>query len=669
MHARSSKKAHDMMENMDERETTSTTSAFPLLDQLTGPEDLKEMNGDELRALAGEVRQGLIQTISRVGGHFAPNLGVIELTLALYKAFDIPRDKVIWDVGHQSYPHKMLTGRWKKLATIKQYGGISGFLRRDESPYDVWGAGHASTSISAALGFAKARDIRGDNGHVVAVIGDGSMTGGMALEAMLNAGICKTNFIVVLNDNKMSIAENVGAMATYLAKLRLMPLYQRAEARVKRTFEKDSLLYKTAAGLKHAATHFAAPANTGLFFEELGFQYIGPLDGHDTENLAAIFEEVKKIKGPVLLHVLTTKGKGYEPAEGDQRSFHAVTPFTVEDGKMEKKSSGTTFTQAFVEALNTEAENDKSIVGITAAMPDGTGLAKFQQKFPERYFDVGIAEQHGVTFAAGLAADGMTPVCAIYSTFLQRAYDQIVHDVALQNLPVIFALDRGGLVGDDGATHHGVFDIAYMRSIPGMTMLSPKDTAEMGEMVRWSLRHKTGPVALRYPRGGGEILDPNPTPIEWGKAEVLREGDDILLLAYGPIVSVALDAARQMEIEHGVRATVINARFCKPLDAATILPIARRIGCVITLEDGVIRGGFGSAVIELLSENGLGDVSVKTLGLPDEFVEHGPIPILRGLCGMDTLGVLNAAGELLGKPLAPTTPGETALAGRIAQRI
>ncbi len=657
------------MSDYSDEEMGHGADNFPLLDQLAGPEDLKGMNGDALRTLSAEIRQGLIQTISRVGGHFAPNLGVVELTVALYKAFDIPRDKVIWDVGHQSYPHKMLTGRWKRLATIKQYGGISGFLRRDESPYDTWGAGHASTSISAALGFAKARDIRGEKNHVVAVIGDGSMTGGMALEAMLNAGIGKTNFIVVLNDNKMSIAENVGAMATYLAKLRLMPLYQRAEARVKRTFEKDSLLYKTAAGLKHAATHFAAPANTGLFFEELGFQYIGPLDGHDAENLAAIFEDVKRIKGPVLLHVLTTKGKGYEPAEGDQRSFHAVTPFTVEDGKMEKKSSGTTFTQAFVEALNAEAETDKTIVGITAAMPDGTGLAKFQQKFPDRYFDVGIAEQHGVTFAAGLAADGMTPVCAIYSTFLQRAYDQIVHDVALQNLPVVFAIDRGGLVGDDGATHHGVFDIAYLRSIPGMTLLSPKDTAEMGEMTRWSLRHKMGPVALRYPRGGSELLDPLTAPIEWGKAEVLREGDDVLLLAYGPLVSVALDAARQMEAEHGVRATVVNARFCKPLDAETILPLVRRIGNVVTLEDGVVTGGFGSAVLELLDENGVTDASVKRIGLPDHFVEHGPIPILRGLCGMDTLGVLNAVSELLGRSLAPTTPGETALAGRVASRM
>lgn len=639
----------------------SMDDAYPLLDRLSGPDDLKRMNGDELRALADELRQGLIGTISRVGGHFAPNLGVIELTVALHKAFDQPRDKVIWDVGHQCYPHKMLTGRWKKLATIKQYGGISGFLRRDESPYDVWGAGHASTSLSAALGFAKARDLRGSDEKVVAVIGDGALTGGMALEAMLNIGSEKTDMVVVLNDNKMSIAENVGALATYLAKLRLSPLYQRVESKVKRTLPKDGLLYRTASGAKHAATHFTAPANTGLLFEELGFQYVGPIDGHDIDFLVAVFEHAKKLKGPILLHVLTTKGKGYEHAENDQRVFHAVTPFTVEDGKMEKKASGTTYTQAFVETLLEEAGRDEKIVGITAAMPDGTGLAKFADKFPSRYFDVGIAEQHGVTFAAGLAAEGFTPVCAIYSTFLQRAYDQIMHDVCLQNLPVVFALDRGGLVGDDGATHHGVFDIAYLRSMPNLVMLSPKDTQELRAMTRWALRYKRGPVALRYPRGSGEVLGERPTPIELGKSETLLTGDDLGILAYGPMASVALEAARHLRDEHRIAASVINARWVRPLDADAICTVAERTGRLITLEDGVIRGGFGSAVLELLAEHGLSHVAVKTLGIPDHFVEHGSIPILRGLCGMDALGVLNAAGTLLGRNLSPSTPGEAAL--------
>ncbi|MBC8104632.1 MAG: 1-deoxy-D-xylulose-5-phosphate synthase [Cytophagales bacterium] len=640
---------------------------FPLLDRLVGPDDLKTMGGEELHQLADELRQGLIKTISRVGGHFAPNLGVVELTVALYKAFNLPQDKMIWDVGHQCYPHKMLTGRWDRLATIKQYGGISGFLRRDESPYDQWGAGHASTSLSAALGFAVARDLRKTDERVVAVIGDGALTGGMALEAMLNIGAQKSDLIVVLNDNTMSIAENVGAMATYLAKLRLSPLYQRVERKVKNSLHKDGLLYKTAAGAKHAATHFTAPANTGLFFEELGFQYIGPIDGHDLDFLVAVFEHAKMLKGPILLHVLTTKGKGYASAEADQRTFHAVTPFSVEDGKMEKKVTGVTYTQAFTETLNEMAASDEKIVAITAAMPDGTGLAKFAEKYPDRYFDVGIAEQHAVTFAGGLAAEGFTPVCAIYSTFLQRAYDQIVHDICLQNLPVVFALDRGGLVGDDGATHHGVFDIAYLRHIPNLLMLSPKDTLELRAMVRWALSYKRGPVALRYPRGSGEVISETPAVIEVGKSETLMRGSDLAILAYGPIASVALEAARELRAEHGIEAEVINARWVRPLDGAMILRVARTTRRILTLEDGVVHGGFGSAVLEFLAANSVTDVEVRTLGIPDHFVEHGPVPVLRGLCGMDKAGVLAAAADLLDRPeIAPRTPGEAAVAaGRV----
>ena len=643
------------------------TNEFPLLDRLTGPDDLKAIEGEQLHRLADEVRQGLIQTIARVGGHFAPNLGVVELTVALCKVFKLPQDKIIWDVGHQCYPYKMLTGRWDRLATIKHYGGISGFLRRDESPYDAWGAGHASTSLSAALGFAVARDLRKSDEQVVAVIGDGALTGGMALEAMLNIGAQKSNMIVVLNDNKMSIAENVGAMATYLAKLRLSPVYQRVERKVKRSLHPDGLLYKTAAGAKHAATHFTAPANTGLLFEELGLQYIGPIDGHDLDFLVAVFEHAKMLKGPILLHVLTTKGKGYPSAEADQRTFHAVTPFTVEDGKMEKKVTGVSYTQAFVESLNEAAAADDKIVGITAAMPDGTGLAKFAEKYPDRYFDVGIAEQHGVTFAGGLAADGFTPVCAIYSTFLQRAYDQIVHDICLQNLPVVFAIDRAGLVGDDGATHHGVFDIAYLRHIPNLLMLSPKDTPELRAMMQWALGYKRGPIALRYPRGSGEIISETSAPIEIGKSETLRHGDDITLLAYGPMVSVALDAARELQAEHGIEAEVVNARWVRPLDEEAILRAAQKTRRMITLEDGAIHGGFGSAVLELLAAHDITGVEVRTLGIPDHFVEHGPIPVLRGLCGMDKAGVLSATADLLQRPeIAPTTPGEVAVAaGRV----
>ncbi len=625
-------------------------SDYPLLNALCGPEDLKQLDTDKLLQLAQELRGGFIETIAGCGGHFGPNLGVIELTLALYTAFDIPKDKIIWDVGHQCYPHKMLTGRWPQLGTIKQYGGISGYLRREESEYDLFGAGHASTSLSAALGFAKARDIKGTKEHVVGVIGDGSLTGGMALEALLNVG--NTDVTFVLNDNTMSIAENVGALSTYLAKLRLMPLYQQVETKVKKTLPKDGLLYRAAAGAKHAATHFAGPANTGLFFEELGFQYIGPIDGHDLPLLIQVFEHVKALKGPVLLHVLTQKGKGYAPAEGDPRTWHATTSFNIEDGKMEKKSSGISYSQAFAESLIEAAERDPKLVAITAAMPDGTGLNKFQPKFPDRYFDVGIAEQHGVTFAAGLAAGGMTPVCTIYSTFLQRAYDQIVHDVCIQNLPVVFCMDRGGLVGDDGATHHGVFDIAYLRQIPNMVHCSPKDTVELRAMVSFATRYKAGPIAVRYPRGSGPILGEEPAPIELGMSETLKSGKDVAIIAYGQMVATALEAAKHLEQVHGVSAEVVNARWAKPLDGNMLRDVAARIGKIVTVEDGVLAGGFGSGVLEFFEENNLFP-AVKRVGIGDHFVEHGTIPILHSLNGMDALGIVKAAGQVLGRNLDP----------------
>ena len=470
----------------------------------------------------------------------------------------------------------------------------------------------------------------------------------MALEALLNIGDQKTKMLVVLNDNEMSIAENVGALATYLAKLRLMPTYQKVESTVKRNLNKDGLLYRTAAGAKHAATHFAAPANTGIFFEELGFQYIGPIDGHDTDFLVQVFEHARHLDGPVLLHILTTKGKGYEPAEKDQRTWHATTGFSIEDGKMEKKSSGVTYTQAFVESLNEVAVNDDKVVAITAAMPDGTGLAKFADKFPKRFFDVGIAEQHAVTFAAGLAAAGFTPVCAIYSTFLQRAYDQIVHDVCIQNLPVVFMIDRAGLVGDDGATHHGAMDIAYLRSIPNLVLLSPKDPQELREMVKFALAYKQGPIAVRYPRGGGESLTDMVMPLQLGQSETLRRGDDIGILSYGPIVSEALVAANTLESQ-GHSVEVLNARWVKPLDDVAILALARRTKRIITVEDGILSGGFGSAIVELLADRGLTDVQTLRIGLPDHFVEHGPIPKLRELVGMDAAGIVKAAEGLLAK--------------------
>jgi 1-deoxy-D-xylulose-5-phosphate synthase len=608
-----------------------------LLSRVNSPEDLKPLSADELKQLASEIREYLTECVSKTGGHLAPSLGVVELTLALHKVYNVPRDKIIWDVGHQGYIHKMVTGRREELPTIRQYKGISGFLRIEESPYDLYGAGHASTAISAALGFAKARDFRGGSESVVALVGDGALTGGLALEGLNNAAESKTDIKIVLNDNEMSIAENVGALATYLARLRMQPTYQRAEHTAKRMVEGlpagSELAMKAARAVKHAATHWATPHHTGLLFEEMGLTYIGPIDGHNIESLIDVFQHVKRLKGPVLVHVLTVKGKGLPYAEADSRTYHGVTQFSPDDGKMEKKAAGLTFTSVFADTLIDEAATDDKIVAITAAMPDGTGLAKFAKEHPERTFDVGIAEQHAVVFAAGLAASGMKPVCAIYSTFLQRAYDPIIHDVALQKLPVRFFLDRAGLVGDDGGTHHGVFDLAYLRCVPNLAILAPKDVDEMRAMTRFALNYAEGPIAVRYPRGGIASLTEAVRPIEMGKAEILREyGDDVLLLGLGAGVSIALDAANLLA-EKGLACTVINARFCKPLDAGTILDAARRCRRIATVEDGVVHGGFGSAVLELLNEAGT-NKQVEIFGLPDAFVEHGPVPQLRKDVGL-----------------------------------
>lgn len=624
-----------------------------LLDQINSPANLNGLSHEQLRTLAGEIRTYLTQTVAKTGGHLAPSLGVVELTLALHKVYDIPKDKLIWDVGHQGYVHKILTGRRELLSTIRQYEGISGFLRIDESPYDLYGAGHASTSISAAMGFAKARDFREQNHAVLALIGDGALTGGLALEGMNNAADDGTNITIVLNDNEMSIAENVGALATYLAKLRMQPLYQAAENTAKGMIKGlpmgSRTAYKAAKAAKHTATHFATPNHTGLLFEEMGFTYIGPVDGHNVEALINTFNHVKRLKGPVLVHVLTVKGKGIPFAEANARTYHGLGKFSPDDGSTPAKSAGVTYTDAFIETLLDLAETDDRIVGITAAMPDGTGLSKFAKQHPERYFDVGIAEQHAVTFAAGLAADGFKPVCAIYSTFLQRAYDQIVHDVALQHLPVRFFLDRAGLVGDDGGTHHGVFDLAYLRCVPNMVVASPKDTDELRAMTRFALAYEAGPIAVRYPRGGSAQADSqiraDKGEIVLGRAEVLRDGGDVALIGLGPGVEIALDAAEQLARE-GIEATVVNARFCKPLDAKTILSAARRCRNIITIEDGVIHGGFGSAVLELLSAHGV-LVPTALIGLPDHFVEQGPVPKLREVVGFSAEEVVRRTMALI----------------------
>ena len=634
-----------------------------LLNLVDSPADLKRLSPEQLRTLAREIRVYLTETVARTGGHLAPSLGVVELTLALHKVYDLPKDKLIWDVGHQGYVHKILTGRRGQLPTIRQHGGLSGFLRIDESPYDLYGAGHASTSISAAMGFAKARDFRGANHSVLALIGDGALTGGMALEGLNNAADDGTDITIVLNDNEMSIAENVGALASYLAKLRMEPLYQAGENTAKRMIAGlpvgSSLMKKAAKAAKHTATHFATPAHTGLLFEEMGLTYIGPIDGHNVENLIDVFKHVKRLKGPVLVHVLTVKGKGIPYAEANSRTYHGLGKFSPDDGRTEAKTAGVSFTDAFVETLNDLAETDDKIVGITAAMPDGTGLNKFAKLHPERFFDVGIAEQHAVVFAAGLAAEGFKPVAAIYSTFLQRAYDPIIHDVALQHLPVRFFLDRAGLVGDDGGTHHGVFDLAYLRCVPNLVVMAPKDTEEMRAMTRFALAYEDGPIAVRYPRGGQDALAPDLEAVTLGRAETLRSGEDVALVAIGAGVKIALDAADRLAAQ-GVSATVINARFCKPLDHETLLDAARRCGAVVTVEDGVAQGGFGSAVLELLAEHRV-LVPVSIVGLPDHFIEHGPVPLLRELAGLTADEVTRRALEFL--------PGRTHAKNGAAKKV
>ena len=620
-----------------------------ILDSITKPADLKQLSREQLKELADEVRQEIIAQVSKSGGHLASNLGVVELTLALYTAYDLPEDVVIWDVGHQCYAHKLLTGRRSRFDTLRQFGGISGFPKRDESAYDCFGTGHASTSISAALGFAKARDLRGTDEHVVAVIGDGALTGGIALEAMNNAGHLGTDITVILNDNEMSISRNVGAMAAHLSKLRTLPLYRKVETKAKNVIENlpmgGKTLSRTAEGILHGVTHLMA-TETGVIFEEMGFTYLGPIDGHDLDLLLEILRNTKGIDGPVLIHVVTTKGKGYEHAENNARVFHGVSPFQVENGKAEKKIGVRTFTDAFADALVELAEQDDHIVAITAAMPDGTGLYKFAEKFPERFNDVGIAEQHAVTFAAGLAAAGFRPVVAAYSTFLQRAYDQIVHDVCLQNLPVVFAIDRAGLVGDDGPTHHGAFDISYLRHIPNLVVAAPADASELRAMLRLAVQHD-GPFAIRYPRGSSPEIPARQVrrAMSVGTGEVLADGEDVCILALGSAVGPSAQALEILR-ESGISAALINARFVKPLDSELITDYAKRCGRLLLVEENSMQGGFGSAVLELLAGAGISGTAIRQIGLPDRFIDHGAQPILHEMCGLDAQSIAQAAAEL-----------------------
>lgn len=622
-----------------------------LLAGISGPQDLRKLGVKELEALAGEIRHKIIETVSRTGGHLAPSLGVVELTLALHRIYESPGDKIIWDVGHQAYAHKILTGRLAEFHTLRQFGGVSGFPRPSESSHDAFGTGHSSTSISAALGMAKARDLLGEDYHVVAVIGDGAMTGGLAFEGLDHAGHDGTNLLVVLNDNSMSIAPNVGALSTYLTRLRAEPAYARLkrdiEGALKRIPRIGPSVARLAERLKDSLKHLVVQ---GAFFEELGFTYFGPLDGHNLGVLLPALERAKQVKGPVLLHVITKKGKGYGPAEAGPDKFHGPGPFDIATGEGFSAGTGLTYTEVFGRTIARLAEKDNRVVAITAAMPEGTGLTEFARRFPDRFFDVGIAEGHAVTFAAGLASQGMQPVFAVYSTFLQRAYDQVMHDVALQGLPVVIAIDRGGIVGDDGPTHHGVFDYAYLRSVPNMVVMSPKDENELQHMLKTALEFRGGPVGLRYPRGKGlgVKLDSEPRPLEIGRGEVLRRGGSAAVIAIGSMVAPALEAADLLASE-GIEVTVVNSRFVKPLDANLIESLARETGAIVTVEEGVAHGGFGSAVLELLAEKGLsGKVKTRIAGIPDRFIEHGQPKLLLKDIGLDAEGIARAVRALAG---------------------
>lgn len=619
------------------------------LEKINSPADLKALSRSDLPILASEIRKVIIEVVSKNGGHLAPSLGVVELTIALHYVFTAPADKIIWDVGHQSYAHKLLTGRREQFHTLRQHDGICGFTRMSESPYDAFSTGHSSTSISAGLGIACAKRLKNDKSKVIAVIGDGSMTAGLAYEGLNQAGDTNKNIIVILNDNDMSITHNVGALSSFLSRA--------FSAKYLQDFKKDlkdflkSLpkvgddIYQFAKRSKESFKTFITP---GMLFEAFNFEYFGPIDGHNLSHLIDILNNIKCLNEPVLLHISTKKGKGYSPAEKNPVYFHGVGCFNADTGEsLNKECSVPTYTQVFGETLFQMAKKDERIVAVTAAMPEGTGLVKFAEAYPDRFFDVGIAEQHAVTFAAGLATEGLKPVVAIYSTFLQRAYDQILHDVCIEALPVVFAIDRGGIVGEDGATHNGVFDLSYLRSLPNMVVMAPKDENELKRMLITSLVHK-GPIAVRYPRGDveGVKIEAPDIPVPIGKGEILQKGNDVLILAIGRSVSEALIAHSTLA-EKGISATVVNCRFVKPLDADLISALAGEIPRIITVEDNVRQGGFGSAVLECLSDQGVTGFHLQCIGIPDTFVEHGSQKILRSKYGIDASTIVDTAKRLV----------------------
>jgi 1-deoxy-D-xylulose-5-phosphate synthase len=622
-----------------------------LLEKINSPADLKNISRDDLPQLAEEIRMVIVDVVSQTGGHLAPSLGAVELAIAIHYVFDTPRDKVIWDVGHQAYAHKLLTGRREQFRTLRQFNGISGFCRRSESPYDAFTTGHSSTSISAGLGIACAKDLKDENAKVIAVIGDGSMTAGIAYEGLNQTGDTHKdkNLIVILNDNEMSISRNVGALSSFLSRKfsgkKIQELRKEAGDFLKSLPKFGDDIYQLAKRTEESLKTLVTP---GMLFEAFNFEYFGPINGHKLNHLIDILNNIKHLKEPVLLHVSTQKGKGYPPAEKNPVYFHGCTQFEVETGNcLDQKSPNPSYTQVFGDTMVQLAKEDQKIIAVTAAMPEGTGLAQFSELFPERFFDVGIAEQHGVTFAAGMATENLKPVVAIYSTFLQRAYDQILHDVCLESLHVVFAIDRGGIVGEDGSTHHGLFDLCYLRNLPNMVVMAPKDENEMRRMLVTALKHD-GPIAFRYPRGAGTgtILEKDIQPLPIGKAQILKEGEDVLILAIGQSVCEALDAQSELT-QLGISAAVVNCRFVKPLDVELICSLAKKIPRIITVEENIRQGGFGSAVLEEFNDSGITGFQLERIGIPDTFVEHGPQNLLRSKYGVDADAIVETAKRLM----------------------
>jgi 1-deoxy-D-xylulose-5-phosphate synthase len=622
------------------------------LEQIKSPADLKKLAIGDLKKLAGEIRTEMVYRVSKNGGHLSSNLGVVELTIALHYVFNSPVDKIIWDVGHQSYPHKLITGRYDKFSSLRKYKGIAGFPRRDESEHDAFGTGHSSTSISAALGIIEGREQNKEDFKVIAVIGDGAMTAGLALEGLNNAGDLKKDLIVILNDNEMSISPNVGALSAYLNRILTGERYQKFKKETRSFLESIPKLGDKAAKIAQKTEEmlkgFFLP---GILFEELGFNYVGPIEGHNIELLIDTLKRIRTSPLPILIHVITKKGKGYEFSEKDPSMFHGIGPFKLETGAP-ATGAGLTYSEVFGDTLTELAKTDEKIIAITAAMKEGTGLEHFARKYPERFYDVGIAEPHAVTFAAGLATQGLKPVVAIYSTFLQRAYDEIVHDVCLQNLHVVFAIDRAGIVGEDGPTHNGLFDLSFLRHIPNLAVMSPKDDIEFKYMLGLALNHK-GPVAIRYPRGKVPVQDQGAKSFDGfkiGESEILKQGKDVALIAVGNTVYPSLNVAERLEKE-GFSVMVINARFVKPLDRNLISSVASVVPRIVTIEDNILQGGFGSAILEFLNKTEFSHIKIKRLGMPDKFIEQGSQEELRRIYGLDEEGIYTAVLSLLHEPI------------------